>query len=54
MIVVGAGLRIVPKQTLVFEAVINIVHAEAPTAQIAFNVAPDDSANAAERLLANR
>lgn len=52
VIVVGAGLRIVPKQTPMFEVVMNIVHARAPAAKIAFNMAPDDSANAAERLLA--
>jgi hypothetical protein len=52
VIVVGAGLRIVPKQTLMFEVVMNIVHAQAARARIAFNMAPDDSANAAERLLA--
>jgi hypothetical protein len=52
VIVVGAGLRIVPKQTGLFEAVLNIVHEQAPGAKIAFNVRPDDSATAAERQLA--
>jgi hypothetical protein len=51
VIVVGAGLRIVPKQTAMFERVINIVHEKAPQARIAFNTAPDDSAAAAERVL---
>ena len=53
VIVVGAGLRIVPKQTPMFEIVMNIVHAQAPQAKIAFNMAPDDSADAAERVLAD-
>ena len=52
VIVVGAGLRIVPSQTEMFEVLTNIVHAEAPQAKIAYNKAPDDSAHAAERQLA--
>lgn len=51
VIVVGAGLRIVPRQTQMFEVVMNILHTQAPRAKIAFNMSPDDSANAAERQL---
>jgi hypothetical protein len=50
-IVVGAGLRIVPKMTRIFEAVINAVHAHAPQAKLAFNTDPADSVAAAERQL---
>jgi N-acetylglutamate synthase/N-acetylornithine aminotransferase len=51
-VVVGAGLRIVPKMTRIFEAVINAVHEHAPRARLAFNIGPEDSAAAAERQLA--
>jgi hypothetical protein len=50
-VVVGAGLRVVPKVTATFEAVMNVVHERAPRARLAFNVSPDDSADAAERQL---
>jgi hypothetical protein len=51
VIVVGAGLRILPSQTQMFEVVMNIIHTQAQQAKIAFNMSPDDSANAAERQL---
>lgn len=51
VIVIGAGLRVLPGNTLLFEKVMNAVHAEAPHAKLAFNEAPDDSARAAMRLL---
>jgi hypothetical protein len=50
-IVVGAGLRIVPKMTRIFEIVMNAVHERAPQAKLAFNTEPEDSAAAAERQL---
>ncbi|SPU54811.1 Uncharacterised protein [Brevundimonas vesicularis] len=53
VIVVGAGLRIVPKQTEMFEVVMNILRTQAPQAKIAFNLSPDDSAKAAERQLSH-
>lgn len=53
-VVVGAGLRIVPKMTLTFEAVANAVREHAPQAKLAFNLFPEDSAAAAERQLARR
>jgi hypothetical protein len=49
--VVGAGLRVVPKMTGTFEAVMNAVRERAPKARLAFNLTPDDSADAAERQL---
>lgn len=53
-IVIGAGLRIVPRMTAVFEAVMNAIHLRAPGARLAFNLSPDDSAAAAERQLGKR
>ena len=37
VIVVGAGLRIIPKQTEMFEVVMNFLHVSAPQAKLAFN-----------------
>jgi hypothetical protein len=51
VVVVGAGLRVVPKMTPLFEAVMNAVHERAPGSKLAFNLAPEDSAAAAERQL---
>jgi hypothetical protein len=50
-IVVGAGVRLPPKNLLLFEAIINAVHKAAPNASIAFNTEPQDSAEAAARWL---
>jgi hypothetical protein len=50
-IVVGAGLRLLPKMTRTFEAVMNAVREHAPQAKLAFNLSPDDSVDAAERQL---
>jgi hypothetical protein len=50
-VVVGAGVRLPPKRLAIFEAVINAIHKAAPTAVIAFNTRPDDSADAAGRWL---
>jgi hypothetical protein len=51
-VVIGGGLRIPPKGLELFEAVVNIVHKTAPTAAIAFNTKPEDTADAAARRLA--
>jgi len=53
-VVVGAGLRILPGMTRIFETVINVVHEAAPHARIAFNTSPEDSTAAAERQLLAR
>jgi hypothetical protein len=50
-IVIGAGVRLPPKNLLLFETVINIVRKVAPDASIAFNTIPEDSADAAARWL---
>ena len=49
-VVIGGGIRL-PKNYLVFEAVINAVHRGAPAAAIAFNSGPEESADAAGRWL---
>ena len=49
VVVVGAGVRVPPIRLFLFEAVINAIHRAAPTARIAFNTRPDDSAEAALR-----
>lgn len=50
-IVIGAGVRNAPQQFLLFERLINVVHAKAPTAKICFNTQPADTAEAVQRWL---
>jgi hypothetical protein len=50
-VVIGAGLRQPPELLLLFERIVNLVHALAPTALICFNTRPDDTAEAVERCL---
>lgn len=50
-VVIGAGVRLPPRNLRVLEAVINAVRANAPGAAIAFNTRPEDSADAAARWL---
>jgi hypothetical protein len=47
-VMVGAGLG-APPQLLLFEKLINLVHAQAPEAKICFNSTPADSAVAVQR-----
>ena len=51
VIVVGAGLRILPPLAAQFELLMNLLHRQAPTAKLAFNSTPDDSDIAALRWL---
>jgi hypothetical protein len=48
-VVIGAGVRLLPRNFLLFEALVNTVHKAAPGAAIAFNTVPQDSADAAAR-----
>jgi hypothetical protein len=48
-VVIGAGVRLPPKHLVLFEAIINAVRRCVPTAAIAFNTHPEDSAEAAGR-----
>jgi len=50
-VVVGAGLREPPSLLLLFEQVINLVHALAPQARICFNTTPADTTEAVQRWL---
>lgn len=50
-VVIGAGLREPPELLLLFEKVLNVVHRLAPSARIAFNASPTDTAEAAQRWL---
>ena len=52
-IVIGAGVRLPPKNLPLFETVINAVKKAAPNALIAFNTVPEDSADAAARWLSS-
>ena len=47
-VVVGAGLR-APERLLLFEKLLNLVHAHAPQAKICFNTNPADTAEAVQR-----
>jgi hypothetical protein len=51
-VVIGAGVRLPPRNLALLEVVINAIHKTAPAAAIAFNTRPDDSADAAARWLA--
>jgi hypothetical protein len=48
-VLIGAGVRTVPSNLLLFEKLINVVHSSAPQAKICFNTKPDDTAAAIER-----
>jgi hypothetical protein len=50
-VVIGGGLRLPPKSLALFEFVVNAVHKAAPSAAIAFNTRPEDTAEAAARQL---
>ena len=52
-VVIGGGIRL-PSKYLLFEAVTNAIHKAAPTAAIAFNSRPDETAEAAKRWLSSK
>jgi trans-aconitate methyltransferase len=51
VVVIGAGLRTLPPLAELFERLMNVLHAQAPQAKLAFNSQPDDSDKAALRWL---
>src|SRR6476660_4152568 len=51
-VVVGGGVRLPPRHLALFEVIINAIRKAAPSAAIAFNTRPDDSADAAARWVA--
>jgi hypothetical protein len=48
-ILIGAGIRTVPPEFLLFEKLVNVVHAKAPQAKICFNTTPKDTAVSVQR-----
>ena len=50
-VMIGAGVRMAPADTPLLERIINLVHAELPSAKICFNTAPDTTAEAVLRWL---
>lgn len=48
-ILIGAGVRAVPSNFLLFEKLINVVHEHAPSAKICFNTKPTDTLEALQR-----
>lgn len=51
VLVIGAGLRVLPPMAEHFERLMNAIREHAPHARLAFNTKPDDTAEAAERQL---
>ncbi|MEM1060726.1 MAG: hypothetical protein AAGJ97_00210 [Planctomycetota bacterium] len=49
VVLIGAGVRADPEHFALFEELINVVHAAAPRARIAFNTNPFDSVEAIAR-----
>jgi DNA-binding LacI/PurR family transcriptional regulator len=50
-VLIGAGVRANPSHFLLFEKLINVVHAHAPQAKLCFNMMPSDTAAAVKRWL---
>jgi hypothetical protein len=48
-VMIGAGVRVVPENFLLFETLVNVAHAEAPQARLCFNTKPSDTAEAVQR-----
>jgi hypothetical protein len=49
VVMIGAGVRTVPKHLMLFERLLNVVHAAAPGAKLCFNTRPDDTVEAVLR-----
>ncbi len=50
-VMIGAGVRTDPAHHLLFERLVNLVHAAAPTAKLCFNASPDSTLAAIRRWL---
>jgi hypothetical protein len=50
-VLIGAGIRTIPRNFLLFEKLINVVHEHAPQAKLCFNTKPSDTAEAVQRWL---
>ena len=49
VVLIGAGIRVLPANFSLFERLINVVHEGAPRAKICFNTRPDDTQDAVLR-----
>jgi DNA-binding LacI/PurR family transcriptional regulator len=50
-ILIGAGIRTIPSNFILFERLVNVVHEHAPQAKLCFNTKPSDTAEAVQRWL---
>ncbi len=50
-ILIGAGVRTNPRNFMLFEKLVNVVHEHAPKAKLCFNTMPGDTAAAVKRWL---
>jgi hypothetical protein len=50
-VLIGAGIRTMPGNFLLFEKLINVVHEHAPQARLCFNTNPGDTVEAVQRWL---
>lgn len=50
-ILIGAGIRTMPSNFILFEKLINVAHEHAPQARLCFNTNPGDTAEAVRRWL---
>src|SRR5215813_15398899 len=50
-VMIGAGVRTVPSNFMLFEKLVNVVHEHAPQAKMCFNTIPSDTAAAVKRWL---
>lgn len=48
-VLIGAGMRNITINFLLFEKIINVIHTHAPHAKLCFNTRPDDTAAAVQR-----
>jgi len=48
-VLIGAGVRAIPRHFSLFEKLVNVVHEHAPGAKLCFNTKPDDTAEAVQR-----
>ncbi|WP_411871768.1 hypothetical protein [Vulcanococcus limneticus] len=48
-ILIGAGVRAVPSNFILFEKLINVIHEHAPGSKICFNTNPSDTLDALQR-----
>lgn len=50
-VLIGAGIRLLPEHTVLFEKLVNVVHRQAPGAKFAFNATRDNAPEAALRVM---